>query len=239
MMKLNILNGDALKDFFKRFKNHDGEDIISFNECLIDGEVHKDIFSEEFFSIRESFLVKNYHVSPEEYKEKSIREIRPLFNKQYKEIDLWFDFDMFCQINMLTILSYLDFIQFEGKVVINIIKQGFFQSNSINEIVEDKVELNVLDHFYDLYVDILIYKDFAKLRSDKYQYNFKNLPYLIEGIQLYINYNNSKSEIKDFILERKNKSRQDILLDLINNLNKYGLGDVQYMKILDEMGIQS
>ena len=127
-MKLNILNGEALREFFKRIQDPEGEDIISFNECLVDGEVHKNIFSEEFFSIREDFITKHFHVSPEEYEEKSIREISPLLKNQYKEIVLWFDFDMFCQINMLTILAYLDSIQFDGKVVINIIKQHFFNA---------------------------------------------------------------------------------------------------------------
>ncbi|AGK53639.1 hypothetical protein [Bacillus sp. 1NLA3E] len=239
MKKLNILNGEALKEFFRKNYIANGEGIISFNDCLVDGEVHRKIFSEEFFTIRENFITRNYDVSPEVYKEKSISEIWPLLHRNYEEVALWFDFDMFCQINLLTILAYLDSIKFYGSVTVNIIKQVFFKCSSITEIIKDKIEIHSLDHFYDLYVETLIKKDFEKIQGDVYLDIFKQLPYLREGIKLYLNYKNPNNDIRNYINKIKGKGRQEILIDLINNLNHFGLGDVQYNKILDEMGIKT
>jgi hypothetical protein len=237
MKKLNILNGEALKKYF--LKNFDAErdDIISFNECLVDGELHENIFSEDFFSLRERFITKNFNLPPEEYRQKSVNELKTLLNNKYENIILWFDFDLFCQINMLTILAYLNYVKFNGLVRVNIIKQDFFYYSQ-KEIIENEIELDSIDNFYNLYVDILIKKDFEKADSDLYQNIFKQLPYLKEGIRLYRKYKGSNSEIIDFINKRRGKSRKDILIDLIKNLNHYGLGDTQYMRILDEMGIK-
>lgn len=236
MKRLNVLNGEALKEYFT--KNFDGyaEDIISFNECLVDGELHENIFSKEFFSIRENFITEYFEVSAEVYKEKSINELKPLLDNRYDEITLWFDFDMFCQINMLSVLAYLDYVKFKGLVIVNIIKQDFFYFSQ-SEIVERIINLDSLDGFYNLYKDILILKDFQRICSDMYLSIFKQLTCLKEGIKLYIDYKSPSSEIVNFINERRYKKRYDILVDLIKDLNHYGLGDTQYMKILDEMGI--
>jgi hypothetical protein len=236
MKNLNVLNGESLKEYFSKNFSAIEEHIISFNECLVDGELHKEIFSEEFFSIRKNFITKCYQVSEEIYNEKA-GELKPLLNNTYDKITLWFDFDMFCQINMLTILAYLDYKHFKGAVTVNIIKQDFFYCSSFSEIVEEKIELDSLENFYDLYLAILIERDFEKISSKQYSDIFKKLPQLKEGTKLYINYKSTNNEIIDFINERKSKNRYEILKDLIKYLNKYGLGDIQYMKILDEIGI--
>jgi hypothetical protein len=237
MKNLNVFNGESLKEYFSKNFSTIEEHIISFNECLVDGELHKDIFSEEFFSIRKNFITKCYQVSEEIYNEKA-GELKPLLNNTYDKITLWFDFDMFCQINLLTILAYLNHKNFEGAVTVNIVKQDFFYCSSFSEIVEEKIELDSLDNFYNLYLDILIEGGFEKISSKQYSDIFKKLPQLKEGIKLYINYKSTNNEIVDFINERKSKNRYEILKDLIKYLNKYGLGDIQYMKILDEIGIK-
>lgn len=237
MKKLNILNGEALKEYFTKNMIIENEDIIAFNECLVDGDLHDNIFSEGFFSLRESFITKSFNVSSEEYKQKLIKELGPLLNNRYEEITLWFDFDMFCQINMLTILAYLDYKRFNGLVTVNIIKQDFFYFNP-NDVIEDKIELDSLGNFYSLYLDILIKEDFEKLHSNLYTNLFRQLPYLREGINLFRKYKGSNDEIIEFINERRCSSRKDILIGLIKSLNHYGLGDTQYMKILDEMDIR-
>lgn len=237
MKKLNVLNGEALKEYFNKNFSAGEEDIISFNECLVDGGLHKDIFSEEFFIIRKNFITKYYDVSEEVYNEKA-SEFNSLLNNTYDKIILWVDFDMFCQINMLTILAYLDYKHFEGAVTVNIIKQDFYCCSSFSDIIEEKIELDSLDNFYNLYLDILIEKNFQRISTNQYPDIFKQLSQLKEGIKLYINYKSTNREIRDFISERRSKSRLEILKDLIKYLNKYGLGDIQYMKILDEMGIK-
>lgn len=238
MKKINVLNGESLKEYFEKKCNMEAEEVVSFNECLADGTLHEDIFSEEFFSVREKFITESYRVSEEAYKEKSVKELKPLLKKDYDEIILWFDYDMFCQVNMLVVLAYLDFHRFHGRVTINIIHQHFFNCSSPEEIIEDKIIINSLKDFYSLYFDILIEKNYEAVKSTKYKAIFELLPWLKDGIALYIKYTTSNSEIKDFISERRNKVRNEILVDLMNNLNKYGLSDTQYKRILDDMGVK-
>lgn len=238
MRKLNILNGEALKNYFDKYYNSDDEEIISFNECMTEGDLHKHVFSEEFFKVREINIARLFNVTPEDYRQKTVEELSALLTKKYDEIVLWFDFDMFCQINLLTILAYLDSSNFKGKVIVNIIKQDFFECSSFNDIIEGEIELENMDIFYNLYVDILVDRKFEAVNKRQYEAVFEQLPWLKEGVKLYIKYHGSNNEIKDFIKARIHKSRYEILVDLIKELNNYGLGDTQYMKILDEMGIK-
>ncbi len=63
-----------------------------------------DLFSDEFVKIR----AKVHHVTPVQYYEHALKPLQPLLNKNFTHISMWFDYDMFCQINLLTILAWLD-----------------------------------------------------------------------------------------------------------------------------------
>lgn len=236
--KLNILNGESLQQYFMEKSICREEDTIAFNECLVDGQLEEHIFSESFFHVREKFLTDYLTVTTDQYKEKVVKPLGPLMNcSNYNSIDLWFDFDMFCQINMLTLLAYLDYRKYDGVVTVNIIEQDFFYFGKLQDIIIDKITLRSLDGFYSLYKDMMIARDFNKLSKDLYSNIFKQLPWLEDGIKLYIDYNLPENGITRFIEERRNKSRKELLFELIRELNNYGLGDVQYKKILDSMKI--
>ena len=53
------------------------------------------------------------------------------FTKEYKCIVLWFGEDMFCQMNLLTLLSYLEQSCYEGKVYLNSFREDEFKVNQI------------------------------------------------------------------------------------------------------------
>ena len=77
---------------------------MPFNEGMCDGETIEDIFSGEF----ELERCVAHGVGVEEYEDIVINPLAPLFSFEYDELHLFFDEDMFCQINLITLLAYLD-----------------------------------------------------------------------------------------------------------------------------------
>ncbi len=56
--------------------------------------------------MRSEWIGKTFNETPEEYQEKMIDQIDKL-GEPFKEIDLWFEFDLHCQINMLGVMNLL------------------------------------------------------------------------------------------------------------------------------------
>jgi hypothetical protein len=100
---LHILNGQVMYNHFKETKFLEQELKIPFNEAMCYGETSDDLFSKEFADIR----AKVHHVTPEQYNEITLIPLEPLFNKEFTHLTFWFDADMFCQINILTLLAWL------------------------------------------------------------------------------------------------------------------------------------
>lgn len=105
MKRFHILNGDCL---FEQLKNTaiEGE-FITCRECLIDGEVKASNLN-DFWEIRANHISKTYHASPDEYYRKSVRELERINSiPGQSEVCLWFEHDLFCQVNMWFCLSLL------------------------------------------------------------------------------------------------------------------------------------
>ena len=94
---LHLLNGQSMYDFFKSTDFLGEELMIPFNEAICYGDTCSEIFSDSFTQIR----AKAHHVSPQQYIERVLKPLKPLFHENFIGISLWFDEDMFCQINIL------------------------------------------------------------------------------------------------------------------------------------------
>lgn len=102
---LHIVNGDSLTEQMQEL-NLPGE-IIVWRELLCEGPTQKEI-NADFFKLRKKFLLKTYNISAENYDERFISEIKKLKSlKSYDDVVLWFEFDLFCHINMLAAISLL------------------------------------------------------------------------------------------------------------------------------------
>lgn len=102
---LHIVNGDSLAEQMQEL-NLPGE-LIVWRELLCEGPTIQNI-NAEFFKIRKKFLKKAYNISSENYEERFISEIKRLKAlKDYDHVVLWFEFDLFCHINMLAAIQLL------------------------------------------------------------------------------------------------------------------------------------
>ncbi|HEA29764.1 MAG TPA: DUF1835 domain-containing protein [Leeuwenhoekiella sp.] len=103
---LHITNGDSLTE---RLKNIDLEgEIVVWREMLCEGPTVSQIGNEYFLDLRKKFLQEEYNVSEELYEKEFVSQLKKLDAiDSYDEIILWFEFDLFCHINMLAAISYL------------------------------------------------------------------------------------------------------------------------------------
>ena len=209
---LNITNGDCFNDYFlSKF----GGEAIPFCEAMMDGDTVSDIYTDEFIELRS----KELGISSEKYKSKMHVQISPLEN--YSELRLWFGKDTFCQTNLLTLLAYLEQIEFSGKVILNYIDDETF------EVTEDNITVT-LGTYKKLYEDILIAKkhptDLGVLDTN--------------AIKLYFDYLSDNGALATLVRENSDKDDLALICILLENSKAYGLSDIQAEKLIKKYRIQ-
>lgn len=207
---LHVLNGEYMYNYFKKIHFLEGELMVPFNEAMCYGPVCEEIFSQPFIQIR-----ANVHQVPvEKYKEMTIKRISPLIGKNFSHLTLWFDEDMFCQINLLTILAWLDKNNYQENVKINIVDDQFELKESVWAAPEG---------YYSIYKQVLIEKrDPGEVYPE----------FLQKGIALYLHFSQEENEIIRYIKKHLRLSDEELAAELIVNFSQYGLGDVQYLDMI-------
>ncbi len=102
----HILNGDALKN---RFPAKIEGSVIVVRECLVDGPVAGWEIS-ELFTIRAEFINREYSDSRSgSYQDLVINEFAKIAGiPPHAEINLWFEYDLFCQVNFWFVIYWLN-----------------------------------------------------------------------------------------------------------------------------------
>ena len=102
---LHILNGDQLAHQLQGASYF--QTLLVFREALIVGPV-KSTSLDAFWKIRTEFITSSYGVTAEEYAQKTVSEIERLHVlPEDTEICLWFEDDLFCQVNLWFMLSVI------------------------------------------------------------------------------------------------------------------------------------
>jgi hypothetical protein len=102
---LHILNGDSTWHSFNQ-TGLDG-DVMVWREVLSEGPLQENISSGTFWSNRSGWIRETFNEPEEEYQHKVIDELGKL-NGQYDEVNLWFEFDLHCQVNLLGVMCMLN-----------------------------------------------------------------------------------------------------------------------------------
>jgi hypothetical protein len=104
-MKIHVLAGDALADNFNN-SGIEGEPVVC-RECLVEGDVRAANL-EDFWKVRAGFIKNAYGETEEKYFREVVAEFEKLKNlAPAAEVDLWFEYELFCQANMWFCLSLL------------------------------------------------------------------------------------------------------------------------------------
>jgi hypothetical protein len=109
-MVYNILNGDALAFSFPD-AGIEG-DIVVMREALIDGDLSGNNLN-DFWQTR-----AKYHNSTEaQYYEDVVKEFEKIITAPTNaEFNLWFEFDLFCQVNMWFVISMINGLPIKKRV---------------------------------------------------------------------------------------------------------------------------
>ncbi len=249
---LHITNGDSFTSRLQslQFKG----DVITWREMLCEGKTLSTVGSESFWKTRFEFLHKNYKVSKSWFIEKTLKEYRSLCNhKQQDQIVLWFEYDLFCQINMLAVLSWLK--QHRRHAEISLVCSGKVEDSpklhGLNELNDDKLmelydnrkvlsqdDIEYADYIWQLYCsdnpirleNQIANNDFQfEYLSDALKTHLKRFPTIKNGL------NDLENHILEVAKNQKPKSKKELMGDLLTDQGFYGFGDTQYDRMISSL----
>ncbi|QDQ00895.1 helix-turn-helix transcriptional regulator [Lysinibacillus fusiformis] len=210
---LNILNGQVMYEEFKDNKLMGDSDYAPFNEAMCVNTASKQVFDLAFIKTRAS----GHHESVENYIKKVMDPLDNLFNKEYRCIVLWFGEDMFCQMNLLTLLAYLEQSGYEGKVFLNSFREDEFKVSQI--------ELQ-LGHYYSIYEEVLV----------KHEKPSKELlPVMYQAIAIYLDMLKENNAVVKYISKNKNLPTSELINRLFELFPTIGYGDSQYIELINKI----
>lgn len=248
---LHITNGDSLNDWLLKLQI-DG-DFAVWREMLCEGKTTYKIGDERFINERRAFLETDYDIKTNDYENKFISQLEIITNFQaYDELVLWFEYDLFCHINMMACISYL--VQLNCKLPIYLVCSGRItgekELKGLSEITQDQL----LDHYKnkvlltgnDLLLSDKIWRKYcsedhsqlqpilAKESSFTYLSNClsahkKRFPEEHSGL------NTLEAHILKLIKKHQITSERQLCGYVLNYQGYYGYGDMQISKMIKRL----
>jgi hypothetical protein len=243
---LHITNGDQLTDYLRDLGFEDT--MVTWQEMLCEGPTIAAINSPEFLSIRKRFLKEFYDIEVNE--EELLEELRKLNSgNDYDEIVLWFEYDLFCHINLIAVINLLH--QKEISTKLSLVCSGRIKGEKnlkgLSELSQDqlmshyrdRVELKKSD--IDLAIalwrtyngkDHNVFKPYITRQSSfKYMGNclkahLERFPDQRSGLS------SIEANILKLIRDADVKSTHHLLGYILNYQGYYGFGDIQFERII-------
>ncbi len=249
---LHITNGDSFTQRLGSLKLKG--DVITWREMLCEGQTLTNVGSESFWKARFEFLHKNYKVTKSSFIEKTLKEYRSLCNhKQQDQIVLWFEYDLFCQVNMLAVISWLKAHRkyAEISLVCSGKEDGSDKLYGLNELNDEQL-LKLYENKVVLKQDDIEYADYVwqlycsnnPIRLENLS-DFKNykFDYLSEAITSHLHrfpsikngLNAMENNILQLSLDKKLKSKKELLGTILTNQGTLGFGDSQYERAISRL----
>lgn len=210
---LNILNGQLMYDEFKNKKLMGDSDYAPFNEAMCVHATTAPIFDSEFIETR----ALGHGVTVESYINKVIKSLTNLFEKNYNYIVLWFGEDMFCQMNLLTLLAFLEQSGYKGRVFLNSFQEDEFKVNQ-TEIM--------LGCYRSVYEEVLVHRIKPK---------HELLPVMYQAIDIFLDLQTEDNPVTAYISKNKQLPQSELLHQLFKLFPTVGYGDTQYIELINKV----
>lgn len=248
---LHILNGDSLAEGVRNL-SLDG-DVHIWREILCVGPVSAEIGGQRFYDNRSQFLNAFLNISKESYHDAFISPLDKINAlKSYSEITLWFEYDLFCHLNLLGALAWISQHGFENKVyhVCSGRVKGHKELVGLSELSSEELA----DHYLNR--KLLTGADLEFAHQIWHLYNEENHNAIIEKIRQENSFdylsNCLKSHIERFpssdtglnLLEthilklidlHEIKSEHQLCGYALSRQGYYGYGDVQILRIIGNL----
>lgn len=248
---LHITNGDILTTYLNDL-NIEG-DIITWQEMLCEGATIEQVYSDEFSSLRKSFFNDFYDIDLD------VSEINQALDRlnhteNYSEIILWFEYDLFCHINMIAVISLIQqkkiklplYLVCSGKVERSKNLKGLTELNSgqLLKHYRSKVLLNIEDidiatsvwaiycgKDHNLLKPYIIKKSSFAYLSNCLKAHLERFPETKDGLNV------MERNILEIVKNKSIKSRHHLLGYALNYQGFYGYGDLQITRIMNKLSI--
>ena len=248
---LHITNGSSLTNYLNDL-TYKG-DFLTWHEMLCEGPANRLINSDAFIKVRKDFLNKFYSIEVDEYEYKNELHKLDTIDK-YTEIVLWFEYDLFCHLNMVAVISLLN--EKKINIPVTLVCSGRIADEDnlkglseltpaqLDQHYNSRIKLTEADK--DIAVNIWqIYcgKDHNLLK--KYITKKSSFEYLGCCLKAHLErFPDSKSGLSTLehnILSLLNKyevkSKHHLLGYALNYQGYYGFGDIQLMRLIDNLSI--
>lgn len=249
---LHITNGDSFTSILKNL-GIKGE-IITWREMLCEGKTTTDVGSESFWRTRFEFLNHSYKVSKDTFINFTLKEYRNLCNhKTQEEIVLWFEYDLFCQINMIAVINWLK--KHRPGAQISLVCSGNeddtdkmyglseLSKEQLTSLFENRTILTKDDIEYADYLWQLYCSDNPIRLETALTQNNSQFRYLSEAINSHLhrfpNIKNGLNELESSVLKMAStesfESKALFMSHLLKNQGIYGYGDIQLLRMLKRL----
>ncbi len=248
---LHITNGHQLTSYLKELDVKG--DFLIWQEMLCEGPASEQIDSDEFFSVRKKFLHDYYDI---EINEDEFRSEISILNhpENFSEIVLWFEFDLFCHINLMAVISLIKqkriklplYLVCSGRVDGEKELKGLAELNSrqLQDHYQNKMKLSTTD------IDLIasLWKTYCGTDHNLFKpmiVQKTSFPYLSNCLKAHLQrFPDSKTglsilemNILELVKKYEIKSRQHLLGYILNYQGYYGFGDTQLNRKIEKMSI--
>ena len=179
----------------------------------MDGEAVAEIYSQQFIELR----AKSLNVTENVYRSK-MYVYDALNHNDDRSICLWFGKDAFCQMNLLTLLAYLEQIEYRGEIKLNYIDDETFA------LLEADIEVK-LGIYNKIYEDVLISRILPN-----------DVGFLCaRAIDLFFDYHSDHGELAKLVRANTHKEKKELIALLLEQSKEYGLSDLQAERLTNSI----
>ncbi|HUQ65489.1 MAG TPA: hypothetical protein VM101_05015 [Flavitalea sp.] len=246
-MVYNILNGDSLAYSFPETKIKG--DVVVVREGLIDGDLSGDNL-DDFWQSREKFM----GLTETEYHSTVVKEFDRIMNApNNSEFNLWFEYDLFCQVNMWFVISIINSLPIKKNVFAVYTTyldktnkrfwNGYGPANSdelkvcyANKIHLSEADINLGKDLWEAYKNGNLEKlsILSKNQSSAY-------PYLQEVVKAHIDRfpkdgtKGRPEKVIEDITKSISTDFHEVFKEFWNRESIYGFGDTQVKRLYDKV----
>jgi hypothetical protein len=248
-MTYQILNGDALLGLLP-------EDILSgevivARECLIDGPVYGDTLP-DFWQTRASFISSEYGEERETYFTDVVTEFDQISSiPAGSEVNLWFEDDLFCQVNLWFCASLLGSID---ELKVNLVKPplregkpdwrgfGALDRDALAKAYQDRMRLSTED--IDLFLKLWIaFKNNDRAHLTELATNTPaHFPFLGEAVHAHLERHSDdhqsgrpENTLRQILKKNPDYDFKTIFREFSIREGIYGFGDSQVESLLNKL----
>ena len=246
---VHILNGEGTAYSFRQ-SGLPGDSIV-WNEALVDGPVSSALFSDQFLNDRRGFFDS---VDQEaKYDFVFLSEFRKLEKLNGQTLCLWFEYDLFCQVNLIAALTSLRETDINEVYLVSPDSHpnhkvfgglGQLSPTEIADLYPDRVKLSgyVLEFATELWncyagedplslYELIFAEDHPKelpFLKSAFLEHFRRFPSEETGL------NYVQEQIMRLVLE--SNDYKDVMRSLFRNNRNLGYGDLQYLSEIELLG---